>query len=247
MLLQVLLLCGLLKDQHSSQQWRRAAAAVFVEARQLEQDICSDLPLQQGLLLAYKQLQQQQQQQYNVKNTTQNHSSSSSSSSSSEDATSLLLAKALLKHMQLEGLSPRGFAGLQPNQDSEPQVLSVKEQAGLLASLQAEQRLLIKRMQDLLLSPSMAPVVQMDLESKQVLLGPLQQQQQQQQQQEPAAAAAASVEESDLVLTLGLVHQLLTEHPDSEVRPCKCLCPVWSMMWKKRTKRGGEKDKEDAC
>jgi hypothetical protein len=236
--LQVLLLCGLLKDQHSNQQWRSATAAVFVEARTLEQDICSDLPLQQGLLLACQQIKQQQQQQedgdgfLSKVSTDSTQSSSSSSSSYLDDPSTLVrLSKALLKHMQLEGLSPLGFAGLKPNQDTEPQVLSVAEQASILSGLQAEQRLLVKRMQDLLLSSDLAPVVTLDAESLKVLMEPLQQQ----QQQPPAAGqgrappvtstqtgqieqpAAAAAEDADLVLNLGLVQQLLAQHPSPEV------------------------------
>lgn len=248
---EVLLLCGLLKDQHSSQQWRSAAAAVFVEARTLEQDICSDLPLQQGLLLACKQLQQQLQQQQQADSTVSANNNSTSSSrsrsnsgSSSHTPSLLLLGKALLKHMQLEGLSPLGFAGLKPNQDSEPQVLSAEEQATLLSGLQAEQRLLVKRVHELLLSPGMAPVVQMDAGSREVLLGPLQEQAavaaasaaaeaavpEATDRHETgqtgaaaggaavAAAAAAAAEETDLVLSLSLVQQLLEQHPNPEVR-----------------------------
>jgi hypothetical protein len=225
----------LLKDQHSNQQWRSAAAAVFVEARTLEQDICSDLPLQQGLLLACQQLQQQQQQ-----DDTQPSPNSSSSSSSEDTHSLLLLGKALLKHMQLEGLSPLGFAGLKPNQDAEPQVLSAEQQASILSALQAQQRLLVKRLQELLLSPSMAPVVQLDAESREVLLGPLQQlqsaaaaaaevpgTQRPEQSTAPAAPAAAAAgsaaaEEADVVLSLSLVQQLLMQHPSPEVR-------VWAL------------------
>lgn len=209
--MQVLLVCGLLKDQHNKQEWQTAAAAVFVEARTLEQDICSDVHLQQGLLLAQQQLQLHQQQ-HNI--------STRTLESSSREC--LLLARALRKHMQLEGLNPQGFAGLKRSRSAEPQaqVLSADEQRAILSGLQAEHRGLLSRMQDLLLNPAAAPSVQIDANSCNILLQPLRDS----GASTAGGAAAVDGEEVEVKLDFQLVQQLLQQHPDADVR-----ADVWSV------------------
>jgi len=211
----VLLLSSLIKDRHNQQDWQAAAAAVFVEARSFEQEVCSDMLLQQALLLALEELQcqldqlkaqqeRQQQESEECDSWTSHHSSSRSvtgcsggNSTSNSDChgasvleTNLQLARALWKHMQLDGLNPGGFAGLagiQVNHDgicrdlylsqtaivNNAGVLSREEQQVLLSGLLAGSSVLLSDMQGLLLDPDVAPVVELDLDSRQVVLGPV--------------------------------------------------------------------------
>jgi len=228
---QVLLVSGLLKDHHTSPEWRAAAAAVFVEARGLEQELCSDRELQGALhtcLLQLeqseaavpppqKQQQQQQQQQQRPAAPAEELASPAAPYTSSSLA---LLARSLLRHMQLESLTPASLAGSSQQHGSQTTVLSLQEQQAILSGLLAEQKVLVNRMQALLLDPAAAPHVHLDWESAAVLLEPL-------QANSPAAAAASAEgvtgqQDSDggteLVLDMQLVMQLLQRHPDAAVR-----------------------------
>lgn len=196
---------SLLKDHAAQRPWRSAAAAVFVEARTLEQEVCSDVRLQQALLLCR-----------------------ASGQAHAGGAASRRLCRSLLKHMQLEALHPGAFAMAaaaaagadtahvqQQRLPEQPEVLSAAEKAALLFGLRAEHKALSSRIQALLADDAAAPVVQLDADSRRIVLAPL--------LQDPAAAAngAAAAEDDDaeeLALTLPLVIQLLQRHPDAAVR-----------------------------
>jgi hypothetical protein len=196
--MQVLLVCGLLKDRHRDQKWRAAATAVFVEARSLEQEVCSDVQLHKALWACLQHLEQaaptkQQQQEADSASTStppdlfavlsspapaSRLTAGNNRSSSHEDSSSVLiaLARSLLRHMQLESLSPASLTTPQQQlqHTSDASVLSLQEQQALLSGLIAEQKVLVNRMQALLLDPAAAPVVELDAESREVLLSPLQ-------------------------------------------------------------------------
>jgi hypothetical protein len=241
----VLLVCGLLKDHHSSQEWRPAAAAVFVEARDLEQELCSDVQLHHMLwtcthVLEQDALQQQQQQQEQQQDCTAGSSARylqedltqgaiNTASSSGKNRELLLLARSLLHHMQLESLTPAGLTAPHKRQRSaDAQVLTLQEQQAILSGLLAEQKVLVGRMQALLLDPAASPVVELDAESKQVLLAPLQANSPPAATATAVAAAAAAAgdgthagtadEVTEVQLDLQLVRQLLRQHPDPAVR-----------------------------
>lgn len=248
----MLLVCGLLKDRHSSQQWRAAAAAVFVEARSLEQAVCSDVQLQQGLLACVQQLEhsietstqqrQQQAQTGSAEGTDSSTPALTSANTSTWSAAQLhLLARSLLRHMQLESLTPCSMAALptagqQHRHQADAQVLTLQEQQAILSGLLAEQKVLVNRLQALVFDPAAAPVVELDADNAQVVLGPLQQQgllpllplQGNSAQQAAAAGTAGAVSGGstggssavvqELRLDLQTVTRLLRMHTDADVR-----------------------------
>jgi hypothetical protein len=230
-LAQVLLVSGLLKDHHSSQEWRSGAAAVFVEARDLEQELCNDIQLHHMLWTCthmveqdpYRQQQQDRTGASSTSNLQADLTQGAASGSSGNNRELLLLARSLLRHMQLESLTPAALTAPQQRQRSaDAQVLTLQEQRAILSGLLAEQKVLVGRMQALLLDPAAAPVVELDAESKQVLLAPLQ------ANSPPAATAGAAAgdatdagaadEVTEVQLDLQLVLQLLQQHPDPAVR-----------------------------
>ena len=189
--MQVLLVCGLLKDRHIDQQWRAAATAVFVEARSLEQEVCSDVQLHRALWACLQHLEQaaaakQQHQKADSTSTStlpdlfavfsSPAAASHPTGSNSNRSVLIALARSLLRHMQLESLTPASLTAPQHQlqHSSDASVLSQQEQQALLSGLMAEQKVLVNRMQALLLDPSAAPVVEVDAESREVLLSPLQ-------------------------------------------------------------------------
>lgn len=218
-------MCGMLKDHHSNQQWRSAAAAVFVQARSLEQELCSDVQLHHALWVCLQQLQQDAA-------TGATHATSLTAAVSSSSSGSLvLLARSLLRHMELESLTPATLTRPRRAASTDAAVLTLQEQQAILSGLLTEQKVLASRLQALLFDPTAAPVVQLDAESKAVLLAPLQ------AYSTPAAPQAAAVappaapaaaaggaacavddELTEVQLDMQLVSAALQQHPDPAVR-----------------------------
>jgi hypothetical protein len=173
---------------------------VFVEAREFEQQLCSDLQLQQMLWVCLQWLQQQDSSVRTPKHQQPRAQSASAlpqstpaaaaaeaavcSTNSSRRSELVLLAQSLLSHMQLESLNSASLAAPQQQNSADAQVLSMQEQQAIMSGLLAEQKVLVGKMQALLLDPAAAPVVELDADSFHVLMAPL--------QTRAAAAATAS-------------------------------------------------------
>lgn len=231
---------ALLKDRHQQQAWRTASTAVFVQVRSLEQELCSDVQLQQGLLACMAWLEQQEQQETQRARQSQDSADEVPPSWPGHDGRQILtsLAQGLLRHMQVESLTPLTVAAAavqrcSSSSSQQAQVLSLAEQQALMSGLLAEQKVLVNNMQAVLLDPAAAPMVELDPESAAVVLEPLQANltaaaaaagvgMGSSPAAEASTAAAAAAQDTDgvteLRLDLQLVQQLLQLHPDSAVR-----------------------------
>lgn len=217
----------MLKDHHSNQQWRSAAAAVFVQARSLEQELCSDVQLHHALWVCLEQLQQDAAQ-----DATHATPLTAAVSSSSSSGSLVVLARSLLRHMELESLTPATLTRPRRAASTDAAVLTLQEQQAILSGLLTEQKVLASRLQALLFDPTAAPVVQLDAESKAVLLAPLQAYSTAAAPQAaavappaaPAAAAGGAAacavddELTEVQLDMQLVSAVLQQHPDPAVR-----------------------------